>query len=391
MTDEVFFTKLSQRVDDLSGEMYDLLERLVKIESPTACKDGVNQVCQTIKSFCDRNQFETTLYEFPTAGASLVSDISGNCDKEGTILLMGHMDTAQPVGSFGPEILTKDETYYYGPGVLDCKGGLVVALYAARILKEAGYHTRPLRLVFSGDEENGHTSSLGGGQEVYYRASVGAVAAFNCESGQEDGLIAVARKGLFSVKIIVHGIAAHSGNNPEQGRNAILEAAHKIIAIEKLTNFQGTTFNCGVIKGGKIQSAVPDTCEIQVCVRFRQKGAEQTALAQLQKITDTVHVDGTTSEMIVTEEPHGPMEETEENLHLFRIYQKAAASLGYGSVKPYFAGGASDAFYTTEKGVPTICGTGIRGQEQHSPRERAVIASLPERVKILMKAILLYE
>ncbi|MBO5472981.1 MAG: M20/M25/M40 family metallo-hydrolase [Lachnospiraceae bacterium] len=391
MIEETYFSQLCQRADELSGEMHDFLKQLVRIESPASFKEGVDEICRTIKAFCDNNQFKTTVYEFPAAGASLISNVSETHDKEGAILLMGHMDTAQPVGAFGSEILTQDNQYYYGPGVLDCKGGLVVALYAAKILKDAGYHTRPLRLVFSGDEESGHTSSLGKGREVYYQASEGAIAAFNCESGREDGYIAIARKGLFNVKIIVHGVAAHSGNNPEQGRNAILEAAHKVIAIEKLTDFDGTTFNCGVIHGGKVQSAVPDYCEFLVCVRFRQRGHARTALEQLQQITDTVYVDGTSSEMIVTEEPHGPMEETQENLDLFHIYQRAAASLGDNAIKPYFAGGASDAFYTTEKGVPTICGIGIRGQGQHSPKERAVIASLTERVKILIKAILLYE
>lgn len=47
----------------------------------------------------------------------------------------------------------------------------------------------------------------------------GGIAAFNCESGMMDGRIAVARKGIFNISYLIHGVAAHSGNAPEQSRH----------------------------------------------------------------------------------------------------------------------------------------------------------------------------
>lgn len=38
------------------------------------------------------------------------------------------------------------------------KGGIITALFAARIVKEAG-NNMPLKIIFVGDEEIGHTGS----------------------------------------------------------------------------------------------------------------------------------------------------------------------------------------------------------------------------------------
>ncbi len=202
-----------------------------------------------------------------------------------------------------------------------------------------------------------------------------------------DGRIAVARKGIFNVSYLIYGVAAHSGNAPEQGRNAILEAAHKVIAVEQLTDFQGTTYNCGVIHGGKTSSTIPDECRVDICVRFREKKAAETAMKKLQEIAEQTYIEGTVTEMIVTAAPHGPMEDTEENRRLFEKYRQAVEETGGMPVTPYMAGGASDSFYTTEARVPTICGVGIRGSDNHSPKERALKESLAERTQALLATI----
>lgn len=368
-------------------EMEQLLRQLVKIESPSVAKEGVDQVSNCIKEFCDRCGFHTTSFVFPKAGATLIVDSAIEAQDPSPVLLLAHMDTVHAIGSFGTEILTEDENFFYGPGVFDCKGGIVIALYVMKTLAETGYNRHPVRLILSGDEETGHIFSEEQGIQKILEYAKGGIAAFNCESGMMDGRIAVARKGIFNVSYLIHGVAAHSGNAPEQGRNAILEAAHKVIAVEQLTDFQGTTYNCGVIHGGKTSSTVPDECRVDICVRFREKKAAETAMKKLQEIAEKIYIEGTVTEMIVTAAPHGPMEDTEENRRLFEKYRQAVEETGGMPVIPYMAGGASDSFYTTEARVPTICGVGIRGSDNHSPKERALKESLAERTQALLATI----
>lgn len=368
-------------------EMEQLLRQLVKIESPSAAKEGVDQVSNCIKEFCDRCGFHTTSFFFPKAGATLIVDSATEAQDPSPVLLLAHMDTVHAIGSFGTEILTEDESFFYGPGVFDCKGGIVIALYVMKTLAGTGYNRHPVRLILSGDEETGHVLSEEQGIQKILEYAKGGIAAFNCESGMMDGRIAVARKGIFNVSYLIYGVAAHSGNAPEQGRNAILEAAHKVIAVEQLTDFQGTTYNCGVIHGGKTSSTVPDECRVDICVRFREKKAADTAMKKLQEIAEQTYIEGTVTEMVVTAAPHGPMEDTEENRKLFEMYRQAVEETGGMPVTPYMAGGASDSFYTTEARVPTICGVGIRGSDNHSPKERALKESLAERTQALLATI----
>lgn len=73
------------------------------------------------------------------------------------IVLIGHMDTVFAKGTLEKNPFRIDENgNAHGPGVLDMKAGLVIAVYILKALHEYGYGKRPIRVVFAGDEENGH-------------------------------------------------------------------------------------------------------------------------------------------------------------------------------------------------------------------------------------------
>ncbi len=60
-----------------------------------------------------------------------------------------------------------------------------------------------------------------------------------------------------------YGHAAHSGVEPEKGRNAILALAHQIIALQALSDYpNGLSVNVGVIEGGRLSNIVPDFARI---------------------------------------------------------------------------------------------------------------------------------
>ena len=47
----------------------------------------------------------------------------------------------------------------YGPGVMDCKGGIVAAIMAMEALEKCGFTERPVQLLLQSDEENGSATS----------------------------------------------------------------------------------------------------------------------------------------------------------------------------------------------------------------------------------------
>lgn len=375
-------------IDAQAENMQDLLVELASIESPSSCKEGVDLVCERIKEFCDKLEMHTKIYQYEKAGNSFTAVMNENSDKK-KIALMGHMDTVHPIGSFETPIIKKDAEFIYGPGVYDCKGGLVIAMFVCKTLHKFGYSARPIKLIFSGDEEIGHRNSEG--SEIFIEDAANLALALNCESGLLDGRVIVGRKGGAGMKLIIEGVAAHSGNAPEKGRSAIREAAYKVIEIEKHTDFNNTTYSCGLIKGGTVANQIPDHCEITVDIRVKNQKAAEEAKKVMQSIADTTYVEGTKTTLIAPTKNALPMEDNERNREVFRLFEEASRKVGAILPVPYFSGGGSDAALTSAAGVPSLCGLGIRGMDNHSKKERALLASLPERVKVLTTLIMDYD
>jgi len=261
------------------------------------------------------------------------------------------------------------------------KGGIVAAIYAVKALNSAGYDSRPLKMILAGDEEIAHVNS--NAAEIFMAEAKGALAAFNCETGFVDDAIVVGRKGTAVFELEVKGVAVHAGNEPENGRSAILEIAHKVIDIQKLTDWdKGTTFNVGVIQGGTVPNAVPGYAKIIVDVRYLEPALLPDIRSQLEEAAARTYVQDTTTTL--TEIPGiAPMKTTEGVKELFAIVKKTYEENGWGSPYGKLVGGGSDSAYSVLAGVPTVCAMGVKGGRNHSPEEFAIVETLFERAKLL--------
>ena len=367
-------------IDGHRDAMIDFWRQLVQIESGSANKAGVDAVAHRVQEELDTIGAHTEIHEMKRAGNMLVSVLNEDVP-EAPVLLLGHMDTVFPDGTVAARPFTLRDGKAYGPGVLDMKGGVTIAVLAMKALKEAGWAKRPVRLVLAGDEEVGHCDS-DCDQQIMEQAR-GAVAAFNCESGRLGNEVVVQRNGALTYRMDVTGIAAHAGNEPEKGRSAILEVAHKVIAIQNLTDWQqGTTYNVGVISGGTVANAVPDTASILIDVRYLKKEYVLNIEAKLQDVAHTTYVNGTKTSLTRLS-CCIPMERMTETDGLLAKVQDAYASFGMPRPSGITVGGGSDSAYTVAAGVPTICAMGVEGSRHHSPEEYASVESLYARAKAL--------
>jgi glutamate carboxypeptidase len=380
--------KAFKYIDSKAEEMKKIWIDISKIESPSEHKQGVDEVASLLDNVCNKLGLDTKTIAFENAGNSLVIQTEQFTEKNNGIVLMGHMDTVHKLGIFKEPIVVEKDGFLYGPGVFDCKGGLIISILVVNALQASGYNKRPIKLFFTGDEEIGHRYSDNG--KAISDELKGAAVVFNCESGPMDGRLAVGRKSSYIFKIIINGVGAHSGNDPEKGKSAILEASHKIIELEKLTdiNGTGTTINCGVISGGTVPNAIPDNCTITVNIRFKSENEITPTLNVVKKIVEKSYILGTQSEIFSYNQPEKPMTPNEKNMKLYNHYADVSASLEFEKNEPYFAGGGSDAVIAYRLGIPVLCQTGVRGENHHTLQERAEIVSLVQRAKILVKAIL---
>ncbi|MBP2638477.1 MAG: cpg2 [Firmicutes bacterium] len=374
-----------QFIDTHRDEMLALWQEFVNMESGSQNKPGIDAVANKIQEILVAEGAATQIITMEHAGNMMTGEL-GSDRKKPKVLFLGHMDTVFPMGTVASRPFTIRDGVAYGPGVLDMKGGIVVALYAMKALQAAGYNTRPLKMILAGDEEVAHAKS--NAADVFMAEAEGAAAAFNCETGFTDNAIVVGRKGTALFELEVKGVAVHAGNEPENGRSAIWEIAYKVIDIQHLTNWEtGTTFNVGTIQGGIVPNAVPGQAKIVVDVRYLDPALLPEIRQQIQAVAGKTYIQGTTT--TVTELPGiGPMKRTAGVEELFSIVEKTYGEMGLGTPYAKLVGGGSDSAYSVMAGVPTVCAMGIKGGRNHSPEEFAIVESLFERAKLLAACII---
>ena len=294
------------------------------------------------------------------------------------LMFIGHMDTVFEDGEAERNPFRIDENgLVHGPGVLDKKGGLVVALSAIRALREIGYTDRPVKCIFVGDEEKLHMFSRT--KQIMISELAGAEAAFNFEVGyQHDGLV-VGRKGGGIVDVTVHGVPAHSGLAPEKGRSAVAEMCYKVLELEASRDIgRGKLINCGMVSGGIGENTVPGEAKISIGIRFPSLAVRDEILEDIRAATERVHIEGTKAEMNVRMMMES-MDTTAGVMELFEHIQKVALECGYGEVHPFTVGGVSDSGAVVANGVPAVCGMGLKGEGCHTKDEYALADSLVDR------------
>ena len=369
-------------IDDHKAQMMDLWQDLVNQDSPASYREGVDLVAKRVFKELEEAGASTRWDE---EGKALIAEIPG--DSRAPVLLLGHMDTVFSVGEAARRPFTVEGSRVTGPGALDMKGGVAVMLSALKALHSAGFSGRPLKVILVSDEEIAHNGSKA--TVMLQREARGCAACFNCETGYEDNSLVIGRKGGVVFKAAVHGIAAHAGNNPRQGRSAIWEMAKKIDDIQNMTDWdKGITFNVGTIKGGTVSNAIPDYCEVEGDIRFQDPDISPLVKEELLKVLNHTYIEGTKTELLLYHEGMLPMKMTEENRKLFEFVKKTGEENGIPVSEGKLVGGGSDSGYVVYAGVPTVCAMGVKGRFNHTRDEYALKDSLFERAKLLGAVIL---
>ena len=372
-------------IDHNQQAMISLWKNIVSIESPSSDQQAVGRIAAHLDTYCDAMGLNRKIFSFEKAGPTFMAwtDL-GSCKP---VALIGHMDTVHPVGSFGSNPFLIDGDTVTGPGVLDCKGGVVAAIYAIRALKAAGYQERQLKLILSGDEEVAHALSGGEGGKIFEQETTDCAAVLNCETGIRGGDVTIRRKGGAIFVIEIEGKAAHAGKEPEKGVSAIRQAAEMILAIEQKTDFSGTTYNCGRIEGGKGANIVPDYCRFTVGIRYWTNAQYEEAEAFLRELCE--HPSVTQTRCRISQNGFYPaMEPVEKTDQLLKIYQQCCLDLGLPAPKGTCQGGCSDSAFVARAGIPVLCSLGVAGEGPHTLREWAEISSLAVQCKKMIATIL---
>jgi glutamate carboxypeptidase len=361
-------------------EYLEELEAMVNVDCGSYSPDGVNAIADRCERRFVEHGWEVERRSHdgePRLGDLLICRLRGAGGPN--LLMVGHMDTVFDDGTAAERPFRIDRDVARGPGVSDMKAGLLAGFFATHALQDAGVDGfGAITYVCNPDEEIGSPFS---GPVIRELAPLHD-AAFVLEGARANGDIVSARKGVTDYTVRITGRAAHAGVEPEKGRNAILQAAHTIVALQALNaRWPGVTVNVGVVHGGTRSNVVAERCELHVDLRSPELRTLEEAEAEVQRICAETTVEDV-AVSVETNSWHRPMEKGATAQRLVDIALGAASELGF-ALRDAATGGASDANTTSAAGTPTIDGLGPVGGDDHSPDEWVDLTTIAPRTALL--------
>lgn len=296
---------------------------------------------------------------------------------ENRVLIAGHLDTVHdPNGDFLDLSVSPDGKTALGPGCVDMKGGLVIAVAALEALEECGVGAN-WTFTMNADEETGTYHSEAALIEQAGKHDYGLA----LEPALPGGELAIERVGSGQFMIETVGQSAHVGRAFTEGVSAVVALAR---AIETSSRFpepdRGKILNIGPLRGGAATNAVPDSAFAWGNVRF----ADQSIADELGVQLDALQTDSDAMPRVIVRRsfnrPAKPLIPETERLGL-RAREVAEA---LGQKLPFAStGGVCDGNVLQHAGLPTIDTLGVRGGGLHTKDEWIDLSSLVERCQLL--------
>ena len=371
------YTELFSQIEALNQEYLCFLEDVCNIESPTALKEGVDKVAYFFADKAKEKGWKVEVFKQDKAGDVICITLNPEIDEK-PISLSGHIDTVHPVSLFGYPPVKRDNEKMYGPGVMDCKGGTVTAFMAMDALQRVGFKRRPVMLLLQTDEESGSQQSGKATINYICKKAKGSVAFINLEGSTGNNAV-LQRKGIMRVRFDIKGKAVHSSRCYE-GVNAVTEAAHKIIELEKYKDPKSITCNCGVISGGTVGNSVAAECYFIADFRYVTNENKEEISKKITSLCENTVLKGCACKYeVINDRP--PMQLCERNQQLLAKMNEIYKSCGMPELTARAALGGSDAAYTTNAGIPTVDNLGTEGERIHSSEEFIYLKSVVESAK----------
>ncbi len=338
-----------------------LTEELIRYD--TSKPEGVKLCAGFVKGWLESRDIVAS--QTGVRGLPVTIAEAGPADAAHTVLLHGHIDVVPGLPEqFTPRL---EGDRLFGRGAYDMKGALACLLLALADLR-AQQGVR-VRLGLVPDEESEESEDRGGDRLI----DTGFVGDFAITGEPTDMNVGVAAKGVLAMRIQIEGRSAH-GATPWLGENAILRAYEVFRRIESLPFasqsselFDRPSINLGRILGGDALNKVPDTCFIDVDVRYLPEQDPEAILEQVRALP-AASVISTFSRPPVLVDP--------SSAYVRALCEAAAPHTKDHDVRGVVGrDGASDAVSFQRVGIPAV-EFGPVGAGHHGPEEWVSVSSL---------------
>jgi glutamate carboxypeptidase len=350
------------------------LEELVRVESPSEDPAAVDAAQQLSAGWAAVLGGKTKRYPQKNFGDVYELRFGPTRSRQRPVLILGHLDTVWPHGTLKSMPWSNKGGKLSGPGVLDMKAGVVMALTAVSVLNELN-RLRPVTLLLVSEEEIGSPVS----RPITERLAQQSSAVFVLEPAQGLAL-KTARKGVGHYDLHVTGVGAHSGVDFERGHSAVLELARQIERISAFTDLsRGLTVNPGVISGGTRSNVIAAEAHVEIDVRIARASDEK----RVDRLFRSLRPFDKACKLTLTGGINRPpMERKAGTIALFKQAKKLAGELGF-ALDEASTGGGSDGNFTAALGVPTLDGMGAIGAGAHASHEHILLDHIVPRTALL--------
>lgn len=380
----LFALSISTHATPESDPLTKRLIELVNINSGSANFKGVTEVQNKIKPWLEELGFKTEFKANPdgekTSAPMLIATLAG--EKPETITFIMHADTVFEPSSPFQKAEMKNEHTLRGPGVIDNKGGMIVALEGLKRYLAASPGKKPkytLRVEVTPNEEVGAI----GFHETFGEMSKDSFMALGFEPSVKQGIVE-GRKGNVWFLIEVKGKEAHAGVHHEIGVNACHILSSKIAELQKLTDYRRmVTVSVGRIEGGQDKyNIVCGWAQAKMDTRVPNPKARELLRKKIEKILKDLRITVT-----VTDQTE-PLAVNLASRPMIKKYLETIKKVEGKNVQSYFTGGVGDVNHFSREGIVIMDGLGPIGDGMHTPEEWVDVRSLSSRAKVLSEFLL---
>ena len=287
--------------------------------------------------------------------------------------MLVHTDTVFKVGTAAENPFRIVDEKVYGPGVIDCKGGIVLGMYAIKLLKEKQFiDFEKITFVINSDEEVGSVNS----RDLIMKLAQEHDLAIVLEAAKPNHGICIARKGVGGSTIEVKGKRIHAARS-EQGANALEELANQVMQIRNLADKEkGTAISVTVFQSGDVSNIIPDYALAKVDFQVSDPKEFERIKKAGEIIAKNTIIPDTEVSFRLAEHPAFPAFPKNAKTdalakQLAAIYQEIGLTMNTVS-----SPGASDGNYIHSVGTPVINGMSFIGINAHTNKEEGDLNSI---------------
>jgi tripeptide aminopeptidase len=379
-------TMLARATESERRRLNDLFAELCAIPSPSGHEQAVaarvTQVLEGAGLTATTDAAGNVLARVGTATRNARTGAGDPSGEPRSVLLCAHLDTV-PHGETPIEPVLVDDGWENRHDAIlgaDNKAAVAVMLLAAERAARAGagWDGPEIELLFTVREETALA-----GAKAFDVSQLRSPFGYVYDHATPIGEIVMAAPTYYRLEAEFRGRAAHAGIRPQDGRSAIVAAAHAIAAMRHGRLDEETTANIGWIAGGSAGATniVPERCAILAEARSLDSAKAEAVVAEMvDRCHDAANEPLCESDLDVTVERLFEGYRHKASSPAVLAAERALNACGY-TPRPIVSGGGADANAFEVAGLHTVClanGT----ERNHEPTERVSVAALESMLDV---------